>query len=380
MNYRDTLLEININNLIHNIDELKRINKNKKIKAVVKANAYGHGLEGLSHILEKYALVDAFCVSNLDEALALRKNGISLPILVLGAIDYRHFDVAFLNDIAITIYSKEMAEQVLEFNKKIKVQFKIDTAMNRIGFVDFKEFQEVYNNFKNSNIIIDGIFSHFSSAEDDAVTSKMQIDSFKEFLKIMPKDIEVHIQNSAGSINYNDLDFVNNIRLGICLYGCNPVADEFANNIISLKEIATLKSRVIMIKDVPKNQTISYNRTYKLDKNSKIATIPIGYADGYKLAYNNSFVYTEINDEIRKYYIRGKICMDQLMIEVDNDLKVGDYVTLIGEHYSVEDISSKFSLSKYEILTSLSARLYKKYILDGEVVYEDNQILPFYKV
>ncbi len=377
MNYRDTLLEININNLIQNINQIKKINPNKKIKAVVKANAYGHGLEGLSYILEKYELVDAFCVSNLDEALALRKNGITLPILVLGAIDNRHFEVALSNDITITVYSKEIAEEVLAFNKNIKVQFKIDTAMNRIGFIDFNEFEVLFNKIKNSNAIIEGIFSHFSSAEDDAETSKMQIAKFKKFLEITHDNIEIHIQNSAGSINYNNLDFVNNIRLGIGLYGGNPVATEHATNDVLLKEIATLKSRVIMIKDVPKNDTISYNRTYRLTNDTKIATIPIGYADGYKLAYNNSFVYIEIDGKIKKYNIRGKICMDQLMIEVDEDLKVGDYVTLIGEHYSVADISKKFNLSKYEILTSLSARLYKTYVLDDKIVYEDNQILSF---
>ncbi len=370
MNYRDTLLTINIDNAFHNIEEIKKINVNKKIKAVVKANAYGHGLVAFSYILEENKMVDSFCVSNLDEAMALRKRGLKLPILVLGAIDNRHFDVAFENDISITVYSKEMALKVLEFNKNIKIQFKIDTEMNRIGFVDFFEFEEIYEKFKNSNIIVEGIFSHFCSAEDDFEISIEQIEKFKKFLTIMPKDIEIHIQNTAGCINFPNLDFVNNVRLGIGLYGINPVE----NSDVKLKELITLQSRIIMIKDVPKNDTISYNRTYKLDRNTKIATIPLGYADGFKLVYQKSFAYVKEGLSIKKFDIRGKVCMDQIMIEVDDSVKVGDYVTFIGEEATVKSISEKYYVTKYEVLTSLSERLYKVYKLNDNIIYEDNQI------
>lgn len=377
MNYRDTILSINVNNIFHNVQQAKNINKNKKIKGVVKANAYGHGLVGFSYILEKYNIVDSLCVSSLDEALALRKNNIKLPILVLGSTDYRHFDVARDNDIAITIYSKSIAEQVLEYNKNIKIQFKIDTAMNRIGFTNILEFLEINQKIQKSNIIIEGIFSHFSSAEDDEEISVKQIEKFKKFVDLMPKDIEIHIQNTAGIINYNNIDFVNNIRLGIGMYGQNPVPCDMAKNVIDLKELITLKSKIVMIKDVDKGEGISYNRIYKFDKLAKIATIPLGYADGFKFAYNDSFAYIEIDNEIKKFPIRGKICMDQLMVEVTDDVNVGDYVTFIGDAFKISDFSAKYGFTKYETLTSLSARLYKIYELDGNVVYEDNQVLKF---
>ncbi len=374
MNYRDTLLSINIDNAFENICKLKEINFNKKTKAVVKANAYGHGLVGFSYILEKYKMVDSFCVSNLDEALALRKKGLKLPILVLGAIDARHFEKALENDISITIFSKEIAYDVLEFNKNIKVQFKIDTAMNRIGFVDFNEFEEIYRQFEQSNIFVEGVFSHFCSAEEDIDISLEQIEKFKKFIEIMPKDIEIHIQNSAGSINHANLDFVNTIRLGIGMYGFNTSEYESEFSKLNLKQLITLKSRIIMVKDVPKNQTISYNRKYKTPENVKIATVPLGYADGYKLAYQDSFAYICEDEKIRKFPIRGKICMDQIMIEVDDAVRVGDYVTFLGEHQTISQFADKFNLSKYEILTSFSERLYKIYCYKGEVIYEDNQI------
>ncbi len=371
MNYRDTLLLINMENTFYNIEKLRKINDNKKVKAVVKANAYGHGLVGFSYILEKYDMVDSFCVSNLDEALALRQNGLKKPILVLGAVDKRHFDICLSNDITITIYSKEVAMEVIDFNKKIRVQFKIDTAMNRIGFIDIDEFNSVLEEMKKSEIIIDGIFSHFCSAEDDAESSMKQIESFKKFLTKLPKDIEIHIQNSAGSINYQNLEFTNAIRLGIGMYGLNPVEDTNIN----LKELITLKSRIIMTKCVCKNQTISYNRTYKLEKDAIIATVPLGYADGFKLAYCDNYAYAKDENGIKRFPIRGKICMDQIMIEVDSSVEVGDYVTFVGEEFNVSELAKRYGLSKYEILTSFSERLYKIYTYKGEVIFEDNQIL-----
>lgn len=375
MNYRDTLLTINMDNAFNNINKVKSKNLNKKVKAVVKANAYGHGLVGFSYILEKYEMVDSFCVSNLDEALALRVNGLQLPILVLGAIDSRHFEIALKNDISVTVYSKEVAFEAIEFNKPLKIQFKIDTAMNRLGFVEIDEFKKIYNKVINSNLIVEGIFSHFCSAEDDDECSLMQIEKFKKFIELVPKNIEIHIQNSAGAINYPNLDFVNAIRLGIGMYGCNPIDEDFLGQKIELSPLITLQTRVVMIKEVQKDETVSYNRTYKLGNTAKIATVPIGYADGFKLIYNNLCAYIDIGGSIKKYQIRGKVCMDQLMIEVDDNVHIGDYVTFIGDEVTVDDISKKCFLTKYEILTSLSERLYKVYKHKGEIIYEDNQIL-----
>ncbi len=374
MNYRDTFLEINMGNAFYNIDKLREVNNNKKVKAVVKANAYGHGLVGYSYILEKYNKVDSFCVSNLDEALALRKNGLKKPILVLGAIDKRHFDTCVENNVSMTIFSKKIADDVVEYDKKIKIQFKIDTAMNRIGFVDFEEFKEVYEKIKETNTIVEGIFSHFCSAEDDVETSENQIEKFKKFIEIMPKDIEVHMQNTAGSVNYQNLEFVNAIRLGIGMYGVNPVEGTEIETDIELKQLITLKSRIIMTKNVPTGDTISYNRTYKFENNAKIATVPLGYADGFKLAYNKSYAYIKNNGEVKKFPIRGKICMDQIMIEIDESIKVGDYVTFIGEELSINEMADKYGISKYEMLTSFSERLFKLYVYNDEVIFEDNQI------
>lgn len=374
MHYRDTFLEINMDNAFYNIDLLKKYNHNKKIKAVVKANAYGHGLVSFSYILEKYKKVDSFCVSNLDEALKLRENGLKLPILVMGAVDKRHFEKALSENITITIYSDKVLNEVVEFNKPIKVQFKIDTGMNRIGFTDFEEFKNGLEKIKKTNVIIEGIYSHFSSADDSEEYTNEQIIKFKKYVDIMPEGIEVHIQNTAGSINV-DVDYVNAIRPGIGLYGINPVINEslqYKN--IKLKELVTLKSRIVMIKDVKASDTIGYNNTYEIEKNTRIATVPLGYADGFKLAFGKSFAYINNDTSFKKFMIRGKICMDQIMIEVDSSQNVGDYVTFIGEECKIENLSNTYNISPYEIMTSFSERLYKTYTYKGDIIRKDNQI------
>ncbi len=369
MHYRDTIMEVNVNNIFHNISTIKRLNKGKKIKAIVKANAYGHGLISFSKILEKYNLVDSFGVSNLDEGMALRKNGIKLPIMILGAVNFHHFQTALDNNISITCLNSNFANSISRFGKGLEVHIKIDTGMNRIGFKTLEEFQDAYNMIINGGGKVVGLYSHLASADEEKEYTYIQIEKFKKFvnsIENLPSDTEIHLQNSAGAINYNDLDFVNTIRPGIGMYGVNITDKE-----CDLKELITLKSMVITDKYVDKGETIGYNRTYTTESCIRIGTIPLGYADGYKLCYGNLFAYKD--DRI--FPIRGKICMDQLMIEIDNIIKSGDFVTFIGEKNTVLNISKKTMVSPYEVLTSLSARIHKQYILDGKIILEENQIL-----
>ncbi len=375
MNYRDTLLIIDMKKAFFNIEKFRELNPKKKVKAVVKANAYGHGLVGFSYLLEKYDKVESFCVACLDEALALRNKGLKKPILVMGAVDKRHFDICLEKDISVTVFSEKVAKDIIDFNKPIKIQFKIDTGMNRIGFIELDEFNSVLDTIKKTDVIIEGIYSHFSSAEDDDEFSKLQIEKFKKFIANMPKDVEIHLQNSPGAINYANLDFTNAIRLGLSMYGVNPVEEEYKKHDIKLKEIITLKSRIVMVKKVLKGETVSYNRTYTFDKDTLIGTIPLGYADGFKATYNKSHGYIKEGESIRKFPIRGKICMDQIMIEVDNKTEVGEYVTFIGSELPVSKLSKEYGIFEHEILISLSERLYKQYVYDDEVIFEENQIL-----
>ncbi len=366
MHYRDTIMEINMNNAFHNIEVIKNLNKGKKVKAIVKANAYGHGLISFSKILEQYNMVDSFGVSNLDEGLALRNNGIKLPIMILGAVNFAHFQIAADNDIAITCYSKKVAEDIIDFGKNIKVHMKIDTGMNRIGFKNFEEYKECYSQIDNCEANIIGLYSHLASADDDLDYTLKQIENFKEYVNIAPKNLEIHLQNSAGIINFNNLDFVNTIRPGISIFGIN-VTDKPCD----LKELITLKSMVVTEKTVGVKETIGYNRTYTTKNKIKLGTVPLGYADGFKLCYGNLNAY---NNEYF-YPIRGKICMDQLMIEIDSRVSCGDFVTFIGDNQTVSYISEQTGVSPYEILTSFAARLHKQYILDGKIILEENQIL-----
>ncbi len=372
MHYRDTILEINMDNCFHNLEIIKQLEPNKKIIAVVKANAYGHGIKGFCTILEKYNKVDYFAVATLDEAVNLRMSGIKKGLLVLGAVSSEYFDIAYENNVQITCYNLKTAQNIHTFDKKLNVHIKVDTGMNRIGFTDIKTFKEALNLIDNSKSNLVGLFTHLSSADTNQDYTKEQIDIFKNYYDIVKdRQLEIHVQNSAGIIN-NNLDFVTAIRPGLIMYGHNNTdynrPDMDKKSFLNLKELITLKSKVIMLKDVNSNSKIGYNGDYINKKPTKIATLPIGYADGYKTTFKNL---QAIKDDF-SYKIRGKVCMDQLMVEVDNNVSEGDYLYLINDVISAKKISNTTYTSIYELLTSLSNRIYREFYVDGKLVAYEN--------
>ncbi len=368
MNYRDTILEVNMDNCFHNINLIKELNPNKKIIAVVKANAYGHGIRGFSSILEKYNKVDYFAVATLDEAIYLRMNGIKKDILVLGVTDKSYFNIALEYNIIITCYSLKCAYDIYEFNKSLRVHIKIDTGMNRIGLVGSKQVNEAISLIDSSQSSLEGIFTQLSSADTDKEYTDFQIENFKKcYFIIKNRNIEVHVQNTAGIINNKNLNFVTAIRPGLVLYGHNCTnykKDKTFSELLDFKELITLKSKITMIKAVEANSKIGYNGDYINKDTVKIATLPIGYADGYKMIYKNLYAIKNNN----KYKIRGKVCMDQLLVEVDDSIKEGDYIFLINNNLNANFIATKTYISIYELLTSLSARLYREFYLNGKLV------------
>ncbi len=353
-----------MNNCFHNIEQIKKLNKGKKIIAVVKANAYGHGIRGFCNILEKYKKIDYFAVATLDEAVNLRLNGITSEILVLGVTGVEYFDTAFEYNVCITCYNLKTAKNIKNYNKKLKVHIKIDTGMNRIGFNTLEEYKEVVNYIDNSESEIVGLFTHFSSADSDEQYTLNQIEKFKAFYNYTKdRDIEVHIQNSAGIINNCDIDFVTAIRPGLAMYGHNCT-----NKKLDLKPLISLKSKVTMLKSVGRNSKIGYNGEYITREDIKLATLPIGYADGYKMVYKSLYA---VKDK-EKYSIRGKICMDQTMVEVDEKVKEGDFLYLINDDITAEYIVKKTDISIYEFLTSWSNRIYREFYVNDEIVAKEN--------
>ena len=384
--YSRVWAEINLDNLIYNVNSIKKkISPNTQIMAVVKADAYGHGAIEVSRVLVRNG-INMLAVAIIDEALQLRHYNFDVPILILGFTPFELSAQVVENDISQTVYTFEQAyylnEAAKKIGKKAKVHIKVDTGMGRIGFLCNKESIETIIKIASlSHIELEGIFSHFSSADDpesDSFTYE-QFLKFENFVKELNKNRVYfkykHIANSSAAIRFPQyqLDIV---RLGLVLYGLYP--SEAVKTEISLKPVMSIKAKVINVKEVPKGYPISYNRKYVTPCKSKIATIPIGYADGFTRVGSEKR-YVLINGEYAK--VVGNICMDQCMVDVTHigDVKIGDEVVIIGRQgkneITADDLASQIGTINYEVICSVSKRIPRVYIKDGRVVKILNYIL-----
>ena len=329
-------IEINTKNLEYNINQIKTIiPKTTQIMAVVKANAYGHDSIIISKKLQEIGIKD-FAVATLPEAIELRKNNITGNILILGYTGPEELQTAIDNNIMQTIVDNDYAKSVLKANLqgKLKGHVKINTGMNRIGEFsnNFESLKEIY---QNPALQIEGTFTHLcvsdSDQREDINFTKEQINRFDkatEFIKnqgINPG--KLHTQASYGTINYTECKY-DYVRMGILMYGINASYDCYNKHNIDFKPIMSVKSKVTSIKYINPEETVSYGRTFKADKQTRIASVGIGYADGVPRALSNRLI-VKINN--KKYHQIGRICMDQLMIEIndENPIAIGDEVILI---------------------------------------------------
>ena len=346
--YRNTYIEVNLNNIKDNILRIRMHCPGYKYYfGVAKANCYGHGIEAVKYMID--AGVNYLAVATLDEALEIRKFEPNMPILCLGIIPLEYISIARDNNVAITISNLDYLNSILEYDNLI-CHIKINTGMNRLGFKDKEEIKEAYNKLINSNNKLEGIYTHIYNAGDNILSSN-QIDTFKELTSLIDlSKIEIiHIGASDYTINYPKLDFVNGCRLGIIMYGLNDR--------LALKSTFSLVSEVIQINEVKKGETVGYNGTYEALCDSKIAVIPIGYADGMIRENKGRYVY--INDN--KYEIVGNICMDMLFVKVDDNVKVGDKVYLIKDNDHINYIASYLNTIPYEVICSFKSRVPIKY-------------------
>jgi alanine racemase len=381
---RPVWAEIDLDNLKHNITEIKRITKAKEIIAVVKADAYGHGaLDTVPLLLENGA--SRVAVAVITEALELRQGGVEAPIIILGYTPLDFIKEITENDFEVTVcsyeYAEALSEQAKQENKTIKIHIKLDTGMGRFGFLPTeKSVEDVYKISKLSNIVIEGLFSHFSSADErDKSYTYKQIRSFNNFynkLKKLGININIkHIANSAALIDMPEVH-LDAVRPGIILYGYYPSC-EVCRERIDLKPVMTLKTSVVHVKNVPCGEYISYGRRFKTDRESCIATLPVGYADGYtRLLFNKGKVI--VNGGFAP--VVGRICMDACMIDVTDvgDVKPGDEVVLMGESaglkFTAEDIAELLGTISYEIVCMISKRVPRVYIKDGNIVKIRNYV------
>lgn len=371
--------EIDLDAIAHNVCEItKLIGHNVEMMGVVKADAYGHGVREVVRTLLDNG-VTQLAVSMLDEAIQIRNMGINVPILILSYTDPSRAEEIVANDVMQTVFSTDLAMAIsnaaVKLGKTAKVHVKIDTGMTRIGF---RPGHDAVNSIKEISsmpgISVEGMFTHFASAdESEREYTNMQFERYMSVCNELLKegiDIPVkHVCNSGGIMQYPEM-YLNMVRPGIILYGLYP-SSEVDRSKLKLKPAMTLKANVILVKDVEPNTCISYGRTFRTSRKSRIATIPIGYADGYTRILSNKGKVL-INGEFAP--IVGRICMDQCMVDVtdlNREVHVGDEVVLFGcqgnESISVDEVASQIGTINYETICVIGKRIPRVYLKDGKI-------------
>ncbi len=360
--------EVNLKALSDNFKAIsKHVGPQVKIVATIKQSAYGHGLIPVAKKLEE-AGATIFGVGSLEEAIALRKAGISASIIILSAVlaDFSQLFIEhnFIPTIVDLQFAKKLNREALKQKRHIAAHVKIDTGMGRLGlyYKDAHAFIKEVSRLKN--IGLEGIYTHFPAADTDPSFTQYQIEVFNQFTgQLKSEGIEFkykHCANSIGLLRYRDSHF-NMVRPGLILYGVKPQAEVD----IGIKPVLSVKSKVIFTKEVKKGMGISYGRTFIAKNNAYIATVAVGYADGYPWSLSNR-AKVIIRGEF--FNVVGRVCMDHIMVDLKNrgDIKTGEEVVLLGESktksISAEDLARWAGTIPYEILTRLSANIPRIYI------------------
>lgn len=355
---RQTYLEVNLSNFKHNINEIKKLHKDKEIIPVIKANAYGTHINKRLDIINEFNIV---AVAIVEEALYLRELGYKKDILVLNQPYIEEIEDIISNNITVGLSSIDFLKELIKQDKQVKIHVEVETGMNRTGFQSLDELLKTLHN--SNNIIVEGLYTHFSSADTDDEYTKKQISKFKEYYNILIKEFPnlkyIHTSASNGLVNYN-IDITNAIRPGIIMYGY-PSYDEILNK-IDLKPTTKLITKISYLKEIPVNESVSYNQTYKTNKITKIATIGIGYADGLRRSLSNKGNVI-INNTLCP--IIGNVCMDSILVDVTHlqNVSIGDKVYIYdNELVTLEDIAKISNTINYEILSNISERVPRVYI------------------
>lgn len=377
--YRDTWAEIDLDRVKDNVEGLRNhLPANVEIIAVVKANAYGHGDVQISNTALT-AGATYLAVAFIDEALSLRRKGISAPILVLGASRPQDVRIAAKHNITLTVFQTSWlteAQEVLSETDQLKLHVKLDTGMGRIGIRDNDELITLENLIKNDKRLeLEGVFTHFATADElDTNYFYQQFSRFQEMISMLnDKPKYIHCSNSAASLRFAEANF-NAVRMGISMYGLTPSLEMEAELPYQLNEVFSLHSRLIHVKKLLKGDKVSYGATYQAKQDEWIGTIPIGYADGWIRKLQGQ----EVLIDGMRMPIVGRICMDQCMILLPKEYPVGTQVTLIGEQkdetISVNEIAARAETINYEIPCIISNRVPRIYKQNGEIVDVYNAI------
>ena len=382
MRFDNTYLTIDLDRIAANFKAIQE-KAGVPVMAIIKADAYGHGAIQVARQLQDSCLF--FGVSSMLEALELRNAGIQTPILILGQIPPAAFSVAIREGIRPTIFRYEdavaLSETAAEMGMEAPFHFAVDTGMSRIGFQATEEDADICAKIAAlPNLIPEGLFSHFATADcADLTKSKLQAERFEAFDKMLrERGVQVkirHMDNSAGIMNFHkhyDL-----VRAGIVTYGMYP-SNEVKFEDLPLQPALSWSSRVTCVKTLEAGREISYGGTYVTTKPTVVATVPVGYADGYRRSLSGKF-YVLIHGQ--KAPILGRICMDQMMVDVTDipDVAVGDKVVLVGADganaITMEEISAAADTFNYEFVCGISRRVPRYYCKNGEIVHQVHYLL-----
>ncbi|MBQ8189738.1 MAG: alanine racemase [Lachnospiraceae bacterium] len=379
--YERVCAYIDLNAVLHNMEQMhNRIKDDCGIMCVIKTDAYGHGAVQIGRELEKLSYVKGMAVATPEEAMILRHCGIQKPILILGYVFPYAYEEMIKADVRISVFRDDMLDEIdtcaEKLGKKAKVHIKVDTAMNRIGIkADAKGMAFVKRCLEKEHIETEGIFTHFAKADEaDKTNVLLQLKLYREFLERITKETGhifdvCHCSNSAGIIELSDAN-MDMVRAGIILYGLWP-SDEVNQNVLNLQPVLSLKSHIVYVKDIEAGSCISYGGTFRADRDMKIATIPIGYGDGYPRGLSNKGTVLIAG---KRAPILGRVCMDQFMVDVSHipEAKEGMEVTLIGtdgnESITMEELGSISGRFNYELACDLGKRIPRAFIKDGEIV------------
>ena len=362
--------EIDLNAIRHNILTIKKISGAARVAAAVKANAYGHGAVAVSRAISD--IVDFLLVATLDEAIELQDNGIDKKILILGVlIDREEVEEAVRRGIRFNLSNDIVLKNAIEVAKKLNktayVHVEFDTGMTRTGYEISRGIQVLENISSSDDIVVEGVFTHYATADVDVSFARKQLDRFSKQVvphvkKLFPQAI-IHSANSAASVRMKDAVF-DMIRPGISIYGLLPDVS-MADEMLFLKPALTWKTRILQLRDVPAGVGISYGLTYKTTRRSRIAVLGVGYGDGYPRILSNR---AEVIVKGKRAPIAGRVCMDLTMIDVTHidGVSVGDEVVLLGqmgdERISAEEVGTWAESINYEIVTRIMPRTKRVYI------------------
>lgn len=370
---------VNLDAVLYNLENMKKnINENTKIIAVLKADGYGHGAVPIAREIQSLPYIWGIAVATVEEGMELRNAGIQKPILILGYTYEEDYDTIVREDFRPAVFKKSMAQKLsqaaVKAGKPVNIHIKIDTGMTRIGYRDpQRDVPEILEISRLPGIRIEGLFTHFARADEtDPAPAYRQLEKYGEFLKkLEAAGLSIplkHCSNSAGIIRIPEAN-LDAVRAGVILYGMYP-SDEVEKEPVPLKPAMEIKSHIAYIKTVEPDAQVSYGGTYTTQRPTRIATIPVGYADGYARGLSNR---GSVLIHGRRAPILGRVCMDQFMVDVTEipEAKELDEATLLGmdgeDCITMEELGDLSGRFNYEFACCISKRVPRIYIKDGQV-------------